>query len=94
MTSVRNLQTSISNLNDDLAPLKTYHSAKIFVTHNNNSAAPKLAVYCSAAHHAYVPKKYDGFEILIKSWDGNGTPWMDEFFEDLMSDMHYIAGWY
>lgn len=67
---VRMLEISIDNLKNDLLPLQnTLKSNKegMFITHNGLDT---ILVYADNKYRAYIPKKYESWEIHFIHWNG------------------------
>ena len=74
------IEESIERLKNDLKPLEFQMKdlkEGMYITHNND----KIAVYASLRFKAYIPKKYDGWDVLFVEWDGQSEIQLDLDFE-------------
>ena len=81
MATFKTYYESAADLERDLIAIKTVHNAPLYVTFNAHSTHKNLVVYTSDAMRIYIPKKYDGYEVLFRTWNGDGQPWIIEFFQ-------------
>lgn len=62
------LEKSIEQLKKDLKPLEQNmlnSKEGLFITHDSASC---IIVYVALAFKAYIPKKYDGWDVKIVEW--------------------------
>lgn len=67
------LETSIEKLKTDLKPIEQQMlSTKegMFISYEKDPI-PRIVVYASRRFKAYIPKKYDGWDIHYIEWDGS-----------------------
>jgi hypothetical protein len=63
------LEDSIERLRDDLRPLEQQMKdvkEGMYITHDGE----RIVVYTSIRFKAYIPKKYDNWEVVFVEWDG------------------------
>lgn len=77
------LDTAVERLRNDLDVLKNHSShlgrVGLYITHDDEGV---IEVYGDINYKAYVPKKYDGWEVQF--WEWNGT---DDITIDLDDDL-------
>jgi hypothetical protein len=74
------LEKAIDKLKLDLKPLE--HQLKsskqgMYITHDGKST---IVIYTSLSFKAYIPKKYDGWDVKVIEWDPK---------DDLQLDMDF-----
>ena len=72
------LQQSAEKLRDELSILNLGHQVRntgMYITHDGES---KIIVHGTISNKAYVPKKYDGWEVRFVEWDEKQSLDIDE----------------
>lgn len=66
------LEASVHRLKADLSPLEPqmkYDKKGMFITYDEQMPQ-KLVVYADKSYRAYIPKRYDGWDVDFIEWDG------------------------
>ena len=67
------LEEAVEDLQQDLVVLKQQLLADkegMFITYSTEERNERLVVYAPLKYKAYVPRKYKGFTVEFKEWDG------------------------
>ena len=65
------------NLMNDLKPIEQQliqNKEALFITHDSEKC---IHVHCSMRFKAYIPKKYDGWEVVFHEIKPSGDPELD-----------------
>lgn len=68
---IKMLEDSVDELAEDLAILKhqmALNKEGMFITYDADE--PCLIVFAPAKYKAYIPKRYNSWDVSFKEWDG------------------------